>query len=131
LAAGVLPHPRFKLLGHPSQDLVYIFNGDFVDRGAWGVETLLLLLAWKLTLPDKFFMIRGNHESTNCTQNYGFLAELMAKYGTDPEVQAARAKNPRAKVKDPRSKAAKVWPVLEQMAQACSNRTSCSLRAIP
>jgi hypothetical protein len=36
--------------------------GDFVDRGAWGVETLALLLAWKWLLPSNVYLIRGNHE---------------------------------------------------------------------
>lgn len=27
---------------------VFVFNGDYADRGAWGLETFLLLLAWKV-----------------------------------------------------------------------------------
>lgn len=34
--------------GFPSEDRVFVFNGDYVDRGAWGLETMLLLLAWKV-----------------------------------------------------------------------------------
>lgn len=34
--------------GYPSQDRIFVFNGDYVDRGAWGLETFLLLLAWKV-----------------------------------------------------------------------------------
>ena len=34
--------------GFPSEERVFVFNGDYVDRGAWGLETLLLLLAWKV-----------------------------------------------------------------------------------
>jgi serine/threonine-protein phosphatase 5 len=32
----------------PSEERLFVFNGDYVDRGAWGVETMLLLLAWKV-----------------------------------------------------------------------------------
>lgn len=34
--------------GFPSQNRFFIFNGDYVDRGAWGLETFLLLLACKV-----------------------------------------------------------------------------------
>ena len=34
--------------GFPADDRVFVFNGDYVDRGAWGLETFLLLLAWKV-----------------------------------------------------------------------------------
>jgi hypothetical protein len=33
------------------------------------VETLLLLLAYKWMLPDRFFMLRGNHEVSNHTSD--------------------------------------------------------------
>jgi hypothetical protein len=46
-----------------------------------GLETLLLLVAWKLALPRHFFLLRGNHESATCTMCYGFKGELVAKYG--------------------------------------------------
>lgn len=52
-----------------------------MDRGAWGLETLVLLLAWKLALPGRVFLTRGNHESATCTVMYGFKEELKAKYG--------------------------------------------------
>lgn len=58
-----------------------MFNGDYVDRGAWGLETFLLLLAWKVFLPHRVFLLRGNHESKYCTAVYGFEKEVMVKYG--------------------------------------------------
>ena len=51
------------------------FLGDFVDRGSWGVEILLLLLAWKVARPRSWHLIRGNHETKYCTMMYGFKAE--------------------------------------------------------
>ena len=68
-------------MGPPSAERLFVFNGDFVDRGAWGMETLILLCCWKLALPGQVFLLRGNHESATCSIMYGFKGELEAKYG--------------------------------------------------
>lgn len=150
LCANVLSCCRLEVVGNPSASNVLVFNGDFVDRGAWcaaaaskplllrlpchllrpsccssngravmlryslsnrcqllscrhsaaarsihqgpsllvlpalpvrGLETLVLLAAWKLALPRSIFLLRGNHESATCTLMYGFKGELTAKYG--------------------------------------------------
>ncbi|CAK7357571.1 unnamed protein product [Dovyalis caffra] len=67
--------------GFPCEDRFFVFNGDYVDRGAWGLETFLLLLAWKVFLPQRVYLLRGNHESKYCTSVYGFEKEVLAKYG--------------------------------------------------
>ncbi|XP_011038099.1 PREDICTED: serine/threonine-protein phosphatase 7-like isoform X2 [Populus euphratica] len=67
--------------GFPCEDRFFVFNGDYVDRGAWGLENFLLLLAWKVFLPQRVFLLRGNHESKYCTSVYGFEKEVLAKYG--------------------------------------------------
>ncbi|KAM0067875.1 putative protein-serine/threonine phosphatase [Helianthus debilis subsp. tardiflorus] len=67
--------------GYPCESRFYVFNGDYVDRGAWGLETFLLLLAWKVFMPHRVFLLRGNHESKYCTSVYGFEKEVLAKYG--------------------------------------------------
>ncbi|KAK9287389.1 hypothetical protein L1049_015807 [Liquidambar formosana] len=67
--------------GFPSEKRFFVFNGDYVDRGAWGLETFLVLLAWKVLMPHRVYLLRGNHESKYCTSIYGFEKEVMTKYG--------------------------------------------------
>ena len=50
-----------------------------MDRGAWGLEVLILLAAWKLAMPQYVTLLRGNHESTTCTRLYGFHAEMQVR----------------------------------------------------
>ncbi|KAG2794668.1 hypothetical protein PC110_g20977 [Phytophthora cactorum] len=69
--------------GVPSSKTWYLFNGDFVDRGAHGVEIMLLLLAFKLLYPNFVFLNRGNHEERMINEVFGFQAEIYSKYGTD------------------------------------------------
>uniref|UniRef100_A0A7S4QH93 Serine/threonine-protein phosphatase n=1 Tax=Alexandrium monilatum TaxID=311494 RepID=A0A7S4QH93_9DINO len=73
----------FSAFGLPSHESApsFVFNGDFVDRGSHQVTTIAILLAMKVMMPEKVWLIRGNHEDRIMNERYGFQAACSRVLG--------------------------------------------------
>lgn len=70
----------FEITGYPDGKQKYLFIGDYVDRGKQSIETICLLIAYKIRFPKQFFMLRGNHECGSINRMYGFYDECKRRY---------------------------------------------------
>ncbi|KAJ3451580.1 serine/threonine-protein phosphatase pp1 isozyme [Anaeramoeba flamelloides] len=69
----------FEEEGYPPKSN-YLFLGDLIDRGNMSLETIILLLCYKVRYPEIFFLLRGNHECASINCYYGFYEECSKKY---------------------------------------------------
>ena len=61
-----------------------IFLGDIVDRGLYQLECLILILALKIKDSNKYYLLRGNHETLEVNRNYGFFQDFLNRF-KDPK----------------------------------------------
>lgn len=50
----------------------FLFLGNYVDRGEFSTETIVLLIALAILFPKKFILLLGNHEFISVNVVYGF-----------------------------------------------------------
>uniref|UniRef100_A0A914IGQ6 Serine/threonine-protein phosphatase n=1 Tax=Globodera rostochiensis TaxID=31243 RepID=A0A914IGQ6_GLORO len=69
--------PQLLKLRAPENNLLFL--GDYVDRGQFSLEVIVLLVALKLLFPYKITLLRGNHEIMEINQSYSFYGEVCEK----------------------------------------------------
>ncbi|KAL0414082.1 UNVERIFIED_CONTAM: Serine/threonine-protein phosphatase PP1 [Sesamum radiatum] len=69
----------FEYGGLPSESN-YVFLGDYVDHGKQSLQTICLLLAYKIKYPENFFLLRGSHECASVSRIYGFYDECKQRF---------------------------------------------------
>jgi len=57
-----------------------VFLGDYVDRGEFSVDVIILLFTLYCMFPKNIVLLRGNHEFACVNEVYGFMQEVETQY---------------------------------------------------
>ncbi len=57
-----------------------IFLGDIVDRGLYQLECFILVLALKIKESNKYYLLKGNHETLKVNKKYGFFQDFLNRF---------------------------------------------------
>ncbi|MGM0468511.1 MAG: metallophosphoesterase [Promethearchaeati archaeon] len=60
-----------------------IFLGDIVDRGSYQIECFSFVLSLKILFPNKYYLLRGNHETLQMNKYYGFYDDFDMRFGSE------------------------------------------------
>jgi serine/threonine-protein phosphatase PP1 catalytic subunit len=74
---------KFLDYGGSAETTKYLFLGDYVDRGSNSIETISTLLCLKLLYRQNVFLLRGNHETRDISELYGFADECKDRYSSE------------------------------------------------
>ena len=69
-----------KLHKPKSKSEKMLFLGDYVDRGAWGPQLMLMMLILKVNTPQNILLLRGNHETREITEMFNFRDQVLELY---------------------------------------------------
>lgn len=72
---------RILASASPPPNSRFLFLGDYVDRGDFSFESIILLLALAIKFPHHVTLLRGNHEYDNINSTYGFMEQVIALFG--------------------------------------------------
>ncbi|OHT03658.1 Serine/threonine-protein phosphatase PP-X 1 [Tritrichomonas foetus] len=83
LHGNLLDLLRILKIKNFSNDEHFLFLGDYVDKGPFTIETVILLFALLCNYPNKIHLLRGNHEFSRVNGKCGFRNDIMIKYEND------------------------------------------------
>jgi protein phosphatase len=69
----------FEELGYPDSRH-FVFLGDYIDRGPHSCEVLIFLYSLKIIYPKHIFLLRGNHEICQKTEQSIFRRECLTRF---------------------------------------------------